>query len=82
MAVENNVCGLDASTTDFDWGYTLGGGIERRLGRHWSIKVEYLYFSLAEQSFSGVEKNVTGNRYTFEGETMGHIVRGGLNFHF
>jgi len=82
MAVENNVCGIDASTTDFDWGYTFGGGIERRLGRHWSIKAEYLYFGLTEQSFSGVENKAFGNRYTFEGETAGHILRGGLNFRF
>ena len=82
MAVENNICGIDASRTDFDWGYTVGGGIERQLGCHWSIKAEYLCFSLGEQSFSGVEKNIQGNRYRFEGETEGHIVRAGLNFRF
>ena len=43
---------IDARRTDFDWGYVVGGGIERRLGCHWSIKVEYLFFNLGEQSFS------------------------------
>jgi len=44
---------FDARTSDFNWGYTVGGGIERQiLNRHWSLKVEYLYFSLEEQDFS------------------------------
>jgi outer membrane immunogenic protein len=85
-AVEENLCGIDASRTDFDWGYTVGGGIERQLGCHWSIKAEYLYFSLADQSFSGREENnnmeTVLDRYRFEGETMGHIVRAGLNYKF
>jgi outer membrane immunogenic protein len=82
MAVENNICGIMASTTDFNWGYAVGGGVEKKLGRHWSIKAEYLYFSLDEQSFSGEEVQVAGDFYRFEGDTMGHIVRAGLNFQF
>jgi outer membrane immunogenic protein len=82
MAVQNNICGIDASTTDFNWGYTAGGGIEKKLGRHFSVKAEYLYFSLGDQSFSGHENQVTGDFYRFEGETMGHIVRAGVNFQF
>lgn len=81
-AVENQVEGINASTTDFNWGYTVGGGVEKKLGRHWSIKAEYLYFSLDDQSFSGHEIQVTGDFYRFKGETMGHIIRGGLNFQF
>jgi len=71
---------IDGHSRDFDWGYTFGGGVERMFGRHWSIKVEYLYFDLANQSFSGVTN--LGNRYEWSGETAGHIVRAGLNFHF
>ena len=80
------VCGVDTHTTDLNWGYTVGGGVARRLGPHWSIKVEYLYFSLGDQSFSGREfgQNMQTilDVYRFEGETMGHIVRAGLDFHF
>ena len=79
-------CGVDTQKTDLDWGYTVGAGIARRLGRHWSIKAEYLYFSLDEQSFSGREvmqnPQTILDLYHFEGETMGHIVRAGLDFHF
>jgi len=76
---------INARRTDFDWGYTVGGGIERQLGRHWSIKAEYLYFSLDEQEFSGTGVTFAGasvGRFRFNGETTGHIVRAGLNFRF
>ena len=42
---------IDARKTELNWGPTVGGGIERMIGRHWSIKLEYLYFTLDEQSF-------------------------------
>jgi len=60
-----------AESTDFNWGWTLGGGIERKLGRRWSIKAEYLHLKLNEQRFS-----------IFRGETEGHILRAGLNYKF
>lgn len=81
---------------DFDWGYTVGGGIERKIGCHWSIKLEYLYFNLEDQSTNLAETttaalNVVGPVtngpgspavFCFTGETDGHIVRAGLNYHF
>lgn len=71
---------VNAQRQDFEWGYTVGGGAERMFGRHWSLKVEYLYFDLDSQGFSGVTN--LGTRYQWSGDTTGHIVRGGLNFHF
>jgi outer membrane immunogenic protein len=71
---------VNAHKRDFQWGYTVGGGLERMFGRHWSLKVEYLYFDLDHQGFSGVTN--LGVRYQWSGDTTGHIVRGGLNFHF
>jgi outer membrane immunogenic protein len=70
---------FDARRSDFDWGYTLGGGVERMLTRHWSVKTEYLYFSLDDQSFSNTQSGITGH---FNAETTGHIVRAGLNYKF
>jgi outer membrane immunogenic protein len=70
---------IDARDTDFNWGYTVGGGVERMLGHHWSVKTEYLYFSLGDDHFSGVSG---GTRYGFDAETQGHIVRAGLNYKF
>ena len=70
---------FDARRSDFDWGYTVGGGIERRLTPHWSVKAEYLYFNLDDQNFGNTQSGVTNH---LNGETFGHIVRAGLNYKF
>ena len=75
---------INASKQELDWGYTVGGGIERMFemwGRRWSLKVEYLYFNLDSQTFHAVSGNGFGP-FGWRAETEGHIVRGGLNFHF
>jgi outer membrane immunogenic protein len=75
---------INASKQELDWGYTVGGGIERMFqmwGRRWSLKIEYLYFNLDDQTFSAISGNGFGP-YSWRAETEGHIVRAGLNFHF
>ena len=72
---------LNVHNTNFDWGYTLGGGIERMFGRHWSVKLEYLYFNLGNETFSGRFRGV-GEQFRWQSDTDGHIVRAGLNYHF
>ena len=71
---------VDAHKQEIDWGYTVGGGIEHMFNCHWSIKAEYLYFSLDDQDFSA--PNNFGENQPFHGETTGHIVRAGLNYKF
>jgi outer membrane immunogenic protein len=74
---------FSGSRTAFDWGYCVGGGMERKINSRWSVKVEYLYFALGDQGFTGSSPTYEpGNDFHFNGETMGHIVRAGLNFHF
>ncbi len=76
---------IDAQKTEFDWGYAVGGGVERMIGCHWSIKAEYLYFDTGSQAFSGSSTSlVAPGAVTFHwrGETTGNIVRAGLNFKF
>jgi outer membrane immunogenic protein len=70
---------FDARDNDFEWGYTVGGGLERMLTRHWSIKAEYLYFRVDGPSFGNSGSGVTAD---FNAETMGHIIRAGLNYKF
>ena len=73
----------DGRQTDFNWGYTVGGGIERMIGCHWSLKAEYLYYSLDDQGFTGHGSGPGGAFTTgWSGETTGHIVRAGLNYRF
>jgi outer membrane immunogenic protein len=75
---------IDAHTEDLDWGWTVGGGIERMIGCHWSIKAEYLYYTLDDQSFSGEAfgDGRSFGRFRFEAHDQGNIVRGGLNYKF
>jgi outer membrane immunogenic protein len=71
------------SNKSFHWGYTVGGGVERQINRRWSVKVEYLYFNLGTQGFTGSSPTYApGTDFHFHGDTAGHIVRAGLNFHF
>jgi outer membrane immunogenic protein len=70
---------FDARGNDFAWGYTVGGGVERKIGRHWSVKAEYLYYSLDQHSFGAP---LNGVPIDFRAETSGHILRAGLNYQF
>ena len=78
---------LNAHKEEFDWGWTVGGGIERMIGCHWSIKAEYLYYTLGDQSFSGQptfngEPDNERGRTRWQAHDQGHIIRGGLNYKF
>src|SRR5579864_3768207 len=85
---DTGACGdelLHASTTNFDWGWTGGGGIEYMFGCHWTAKVEYLRYQLGDEHFSG-EATFFGTpvgRFDFKAPgTEGNIVRAGLNYKF
>ena len=68
-------------------GWTAGAGIEYAVGHHWTVKAEYLYYDLGDESRTG-KQTVAGVpqgppffvHYNFD--TSGNIVRGGLNFKF
>lgn len=64
------------SGSDTVTGWTIGGGLEVKLDRNWSLKGEYLYVDLDESfSLSGPGSA----RATVEDL---HIVRGGINYKF
>jgi len=73
--------------TETNVGWTVGGGLEYAISHHWSVKAEYLYYDLGDQSrtepelLDGVP---TGSIFFVRNhfETTGNIVRGGLNFKF
>jgi outer membrane immunogenic protein len=68
------------SSSDFRLGWTVGAGVEYCFSRHWSAKVEYLYFDL-ENDRLHFHDNLGGS-FPFDAETDGHIFRTGLNFRF
>jgi outer membrane immunogenic protein len=85
---DTGACGdelIHASTTNFNWGWTGGGGIEYMLGCHWTIRGEYLRYQLGDENFSGVDTflGVPGDRHDFKAPgTMGNIFRAALNYKF
>lgn len=72
---------INAHEEDFDWGWTVGGGIERMFGCHWSIKAEYLFYELDDQHFSALN-NFGAGPFGWRADVNGHIIRGGLNYKF
>lgn len=80
-----------ASDSKTQTGWTIGGGGEYSFG-HWSLKAEYLYYDLGEETLSAqaVEETpaITPSGgpvnifFNPEYETQGHIARLGLNFRF
>lgn len=67
--------GVSMSNDDVASGYTVGGGIEWQFAPNWSLKTEYLYVDLGEQTLSGPSG-------TYTTDTDFHTVRAGVNFRF
>lgn len=65
--------GISASETLTGW--TVGGGVEMKLDKNWSIKGEYLYVDLGDVRVP----TATPTDARFDDI---HIIRGGLNFKF
>ena len=74
---------FDASTL----GWAVGGGSEMKVAKHWSVKGEYLYMNLGDQT---VSTNLTApattafpsNVFTHSVDLKLHVVRGGVNYRF
>ena len=66
---------VSMGSDDIKSGYTLGGGIEWAFAPNWSLKSEYLYVDLGEDTFS----TPVG---TYTTETDFHTARLGLNYRF
>jgi outer membrane immunogenic protein len=76
------------STSRSEAGWTVGGGVERRLWSNWSIGAEYLYFDLgsvsttASQTLVTLAGGPTRSTLTANSDFTGHIVRAVLNYKF
>jgi outer membrane immunogenic protein len=72
-----------ASNDDTKVGWTGGAGMEFSLNRHWSIKAEYLYIDLGDESINGpaVPPSPTFHVH-YNWDTTVHTVNVGLNYRF
>lgn len=71
--------GRQSTGTTVRAGWTAGGGVEYAWTDQISVKAEYLYAWLAD---SGVEYSTNLGPISLHVSSAGHIVRGGLNYHF
>ncbi|MBX9758323.1 MAG: outer membrane beta-barrel protein [Beijerinckiaceae bacterium] len=77
------------SSSSTSVGWTLGGGFEYMLNRNFSVKAEYLYYDLGDETVTalgnGVVRSVSqlnGIDYVAKADFTGSIVRVGLNYRF
>ncbi|ESR26202.1 outer membrane protein [Lutibaculum baratangense] len=69
-----------ASTSDTDWGWTVGAGMEYRITENVSFETEYLYVDLGSKTlYSG---DVFDLPARLDLDTSFHVVRAGVNFKF
>ena len=83
----NSAATASGSASRMAVGYTLGGGIEARLGSHWSIKAEYLYIDIG--TISVASTNLTSfygpsplNIFTHSTDLVANVARLGVNYRF
>ncbi len=73
-SVTNN---LGSNQTETGW--VVGGGVEYLLTPSWSVKVEYQYIDLGNQTISNVASDGYIDRMTFDNSFS--TVRAGINYH-
>jgi outer membrane immunogenic protein len=79
--VENNITGPTGQISDnrWHWGWTAGGGVEVKLNKDWSAKLEYLYVGLQDKSYFNPAPSAgfpSNQRLNLDD----HIVRFGVNY--
>ncbi len=68
------------SSNQTETGWVAGGGIEYLFAPSWSLKVEYQYIDLGNQTISNVDNNgYVTDRMPFDNAF--HTVRAGINYH-
>lgn len=73
--VSSTVVGL-TSASETKAGWTVGGGLEVKLDRNWSIKAEYLFVDLGHITLPNGASPIRSDFDEF------HIVRAGINYKF
>jgi len=72
-----------ASSSKTKTGWTVGGGVEVGINKHWSWKAEYLYYDLRKESFTANPVPVNPPfQVAYRWETKAHTFSSGFNFRF
>jgi outer membrane immunogenic protein len=73
----NGVNTFAMSSDKIETGYTLGGGLEWAFAPNWSLKSEYLYVDLGDETLTS-----PGGTFSSNTDLDFHTVRVGLNYRF
>jgi outer membrane immunogenic protein len=66
-----------------EWGWTAGGGIEYAVTNNITVKAEYLYFDLGDETIRGTDGPNFGSEFIdYKFKNDGNIVRAGVNYQF
>ena len=80
------VANYNNSRSGTEVGWTGGGGAEYAIGRHWSVKVEYLYIDVGDSSVTALPDNPLvlqqGYRVDYDWDNALHSVTFGVNYRF
>lgn len=68
--------GVGDDDDDWAFGWTVGAGVEHKFTDNWSARIEYSYFHIESDDI----EIVAGDPIDLELE--GHIIRGGVAYHF
>jgi outer membrane immunogenic protein len=72
-----------ASLSKTKAGWTVGGGVEVGISKHWSWKAEYLYYDLRKESLTANPVPVNPPfQVAYIWETRAHTFNAGINFRF
>ena len=72
--------GFFAQTSDTNWGWTVGAGLEYGLTPNWSLKLEYNYLSFDTQRVTFVPN--TGGPFDRDVDQQIHVLKAGINYRF
>jgi outer membrane immunogenic protein len=77
-----------ASTSGLLMGWTAGGGVEFKVGGHWSMKAEYLFadfgtgLKTTSTNLTAIGTSWPTNVFTHQADLTTHIFRTGFNYRF
>ncbi|BCJ91379.1 membrane protein [Terrihabitans soli] len=66
----------DIDDDDWAFGWTVGAGVEHKFSDNWSARIEYAYFNIETDELD------FDDTIALDIEIEGHIVRGGVAYHF
>jgi len=72
--------GFFAQTSDTNWGWTVGAGLEYGMTPNWSLKLEYNYLSFDTQRVTFVPN--TGGSFDRDVDQTIHVLKAGINYRF